>query len=189
MEPENSDFAIQAHDSAIRNSRFESSIASNPQSTRDHPYKTDMNIGILQPLPRAPAPPDLPMLSVSDWLCCGDANWAQDRCSGLIWSRAGARQSMCVLSRQRICMGLKLGRTRNFSSPYARGLEVRFSWIGSHIGFTYSDFIVLNLDIEIVNLVFIGNSCIRIPQQLELNLVLPRLCTGKLIFELLIAEN
>ena len=66
MEPENSDFAIQARESAIRNSRFESCIASNPQSIRDRPYKTDMNIGILQPLPCAPALPDLPTLSGSE---------------------------------------------------------------------------------------------------------------------------
>ena len=54
-------------------------------------------------------------------------------------------------------MVLKLGRTSKFSSPRLRGLEVHFSCIRSHIGFTYSDFIVLNLDIEIVNLVSLGS--------------------------------
>ena len=54
-------------------------------------------------------------------------------------------------------MVLKLGRTSKFSSPRWRGLEVHFSCIRSHIGFTYSDFTVLNLDIEIVNLVSLGS--------------------------------
>ena len=50
-------------------------------------------------------------------------------------------------------MGLKLGRTWKFSSPVRTGLEVHFSVTRSYIGFTYSYFTVLNLDIEIVNLV------------------------------------
>ena len=54
-------------------------------------------------------------------------------------------------------MVLKLGRTPKFSSPRLRGLEVHFSCIRSHIGFTYSDFTVLNLDIEIVKLVSLGS--------------------------------
>ena len=55
-----------------------------------------------------------------------------------------------------ICMGFKTGRMPKFSSPHARGLEVHFSCIRSHIGLSYSDFTVLNLDIEIVNLVPLG---------------------------------
>ena len=54
-------------------------------------------------------------------------------------------------------MVLKLVRTSKFSSLRLRGLEVHFSCIRSHIGFTYSDFTVLNLDIEIVNLVSLGS--------------------------------
>ena len=72
-------------------------------------------------------------------------------------------------------MVLKLGRTSKFSSPRLRGLEVHFSCIRSHIGFTYSDFTVLNLDIEIVNLVSLGSHVLLLDFQ---SIVSELVCIG-----------